>query len=161
MKNIALTMLLVSAMETSSQPAIDYRRSSWAVLSPTPWRKPPSHASETPSPVIANSPCIESTSQGQDSKHYSRIFLEMSRDFCILEVSDDSHGLVEGTSQFFECSQSLSSNHTMTIPIKNNSKAGAQDLISHSGKDIFKPQVKLQFDFRYEAKGGQNKVLSC
>jgi hypothetical protein len=44
----------------------------------------------------------------------------------------------------------------MTIPIKNNSKAGAQDLISHLGKDIFKPQVKLKFDFRYEAKGGQN-----
>ena len=131
MKNLARTMLLVSAMETSSQPAIDYRRSSWAVLSPTPWRRPTSHASETPSPVIANSPCIESTSQGQDSKHFSRIFFEMNRDFCILEVPDDSHGLMGGTSQCFEGSQSPSSNHTMTILIKNNAKLGAQDLISH------------------------------
>ena len=131
MKNLAHTMLLVSAMETSSQPAIDYQRSSWAVLSQPPLRRPLSHASKTPSPVIASSPCIESTSQGQDSKHFSRIFLEMSKDFCILNVSDDSQGLMEGTPEYFECSQSLFSNHNMTILIKNNLKAGAKYLISH------------------------------
>jgi hypothetical protein len=76
----------------------------------------------------------------------------MNWDFCILEVSDDSHGLMGGTPQCFEGSQSLSSNHTMKILIKNKTKAGAQGLISHC-KDIFKPQLKLQFDFNHEAKG--------
>jgi hypothetical protein len=75
-----------------------------------------------------------------------------------------------GTPQYFECSQLVSSNHTMMILIKNTSKAGAQDLVSHCmfylyifkhiyllGKDIFKPQLKLQFDFNHEAKGSLKK----
>ena len=97
----------------------------------------------------------------------------MSKDFCILKVSDDSQGLMEGTPEYFECSQSLFSNHNMTILIKNNSKAGVKDLISHCifylyifkhiylvGKDFFKPQLKLQFNFHHEVKGGQNEVVS-